>query len=143
MERYATTFFGILGGDGQLEFINAGHPSPLLLRRREVSQPFTEGSFPVGLISGADYACARIRLQAGDTLVLFSDGVTEVMDPNEQEYGLDRLREVLSGQDGTSLDGLQNMILDSLEKFTRGATQADDITLLLVRYRGEVPSAGA
>ncbi len=143
VERYATTFFGILSGDGQLEFINAGHPSPLLLRRSEVSQPFTEGSFPVGLISGADYACARIRLQAGDTLVLFSDVVTEAMDPNEQEYGVDRLREVLSGQDGTSLDDLQKMILDSLEKFTRGATQADDITLLLVRYRGEVPSAGS
>ena len=52
--KYATMFFGILGREGHLEYINAGHPSPLLLRGGELVEPFTEGSFPVGLIADAE-----------------------------------------------------------------------------------------
>ena len=59
------------------EYIKAGHPSPLLLRKGKVSELYTEGSFPVGLIPEADYASARLQLEPEDTLVLFSDGVTE------------------------------------------------------------------
>jgi sigma-B regulation protein RsbU (phosphoserine phosphatase) len=132
--RYATMFFGILDRNGQLEYINAGHPPPLVLRRGEVAEPFTEGSFPVGLIPQANYFTARIHLESGDTLILFSDGVTEAMDPEEQMFGVNRLREVLVGQLDTPLDRLQKTVLESVEKFMRGASQADDITVLLVRY---------
>ena len=132
--RYATMFFGILGRDGCLEFINAGHPSPLLLRQGQIAEPFTEGSFPVGLIPGDHYATARTKLQPDDTLVLFSDGVTEAMNPDEQMFGVSRLREALADRLVAPLDDLQNAVLESLEDFTSGASQADDITLLLVRY---------
>lgn len=133
--RYATVFFGILDRGGHLEFINAGHPSPFLLRRGEVAEPFTEGSYPVGLVPGAEYVTARLKLQPEDTLILFSDGVTEAMDPSEQMFGASRFREVLAGRHEAPLDHLQTSVLESVEKFTRGAGQADDITLLLVRYR--------
>jgi sigma-B regulation protein RsbU (phosphoserine phosphatase) len=135
VDRYATVFFGVLEGDGRLEFINAGHPSPLLLRDGEVSQPFTEGSVPVGLILEAKYTAAHAQLLPGDTLVLFSDGVTEAQDTEEQTFGVSRLRDTLAGQYDAPLDQLQKMVLDSVGNFTRGAGQADDITLLLVRYR--------
>ena len=134
--RYATVFFGIIDNLGHLEFINAGHPSPLLLRPGEILEPFTEGSFPVGLLPGADYVAACVELQPGDTLVLFSDGVTEAMDPEEQMFGTSRLREVLAGHYNAPLDSLQRTILESVQTFARGASQADDVTLLLVRYRG-------
>ena len=126
-------FFGIVDRDGHLEFINAGHPSPLLLRRGALVEPFTEGSFPVGLMPGAEYFTARWK--TGDTLVLFSDGVTEAMDPDQNMYGGPRLRDVLSDLHEASLDHVQKTVLESIETFTRGAAQADDITLLLVRYR--------
>ena len=135
LARYATMFFGVLDQEGQLEFINAGHPSPFLLRRGEIDEPFTEGSYPVGLMPGTQYVTARMKLRPGDTLVLFSDGVTEAMDPDQNMYGVPRLREVLSDLHEASLDHLQKTVLDSIEAFTRGAAQADDITLLLVRYR--------
>jgi sigma-B regulation protein RsbU (phosphoserine phosphatase) len=96
--KYATMFFGILGRQGDLEYINAGHPSPLLLRGGELAEPFTEGFFPVGLIAGTDYKTARVTLEAGDTLVLFSDGVTEAADPDEELFGVPRLREALAGR---------------------------------------------
>jgi phosphoserine phosphatase RsbU/P len=134
--HYATMFFGVLDRAGHLEYINAGHPSPFLLRRGEIAEPFTEGSFPVGMVPGAEYAAARLKLDPGDTLILFSDGVSEAMDPDEEMFGLSRFREVLTGQSEASLAELQETVLDSVKNFTRGAGQADDITLLLVRYRG-------
>ena len=140
--RYATMFFGILDPAGQLVFINAGHPSPLILRRGEVTELLSEGSFPVGLIPQADYTATTVNLQPGDTLALYSDGVTEAMDPEQQLFGVTRLQEVLSGQHKMPLEDLQRAIFESVETFTRGASQADDITLLLVRYRA-VASGGA
>jgi sigma-B regulation protein RsbU (phosphoserine phosphatase) len=136
VERYATMFLGILSDDGQFDFINAGHPSPFLLRRGGIDEPCTEGSFPVGLMPDADYVPTQMKLSPGDTLVLFSDGVTEAMDPDDNLYGGPRLRDALAELQDASLDHVQKTVLSSIEAFTRGAAQADDITLLLVRYRG-------
>ena len=133
--RYATMFFGILDEDGTLDYINAGHPSPILIRRGVAEEAFTEGSFPVGLVPEAEYLATRIKLEPGDTLVLFSDGVTEAMNPSEELFGVARLREVLNGQMQTPLDQIQKCVLESVENFSRGASQADDLTLLLVRFR--------
>jgi sigma-B regulation protein RsbU (phosphoserine phosphatase) len=139
--RYATMFFGALSRDGELQYINAGHPSPLLLRGGELAEPFTEGSTPVGLVAGVDYKAACVKLEAGDTLVLFSDGVTEAANSSEELFGVPRLREALAGRHDAPLDHLQKAVFDSVESFTRGASQADDITLLLVRYRAAAQSA--
>jgi phosphoserine phosphatase RsbU/P len=133
--RYATMFFGILDDQGHLEYINAGHPSPFLIRRGVAEDVFTEGSYPVGLVPEAEYTAVCLKLEPGDTLVLFSDGVTEAMDPAEQLFGVPRLRDVLTGHMQTPLDELQRIVLESVENFSRGASQADDLTLLLVRYR--------
>jgi len=133
--RYATVFFGILHNDGTLEYINAGHPSPLLLRVGEATEPFTEGSCPVGLLPEVEYHVASVKLQPNDTMILFSDGITEAVDPQEEMYGIDRLRALFAGQANPGLDYLQQAALASLREFTRGASQADDITLLLVRYQ--------
>jgi phosphoserine phosphatase RsbU/P len=133
--RYATMFFGILDRTGQLVFINAGHPSPLILRRGEVTELLSEGSFPVGLIPEANYTMATVNLQPSDTLILFTDGVTEAMDSEEQMFGVSRLQKVLTGQHNVPLEDLQKAILQSVETFSHGTSQADDITVLLVRYR--------
>jgi len=132
--RYATMFFGMLDREGHLDYLNAGHPSPLLLRRGTVSEIFTQGSFPVGLIPEASYAVVREMLEPGDTLVLFSDGVTEAADPEEKMFGVSRLSEAIAGHQDAPLDQLQKRVVDSVEHFARGASQADDITLLLIRY---------
>jgi sigma-B regulation protein RsbU (phosphoserine phosphatase) len=143
VSRYATMFFGILGRDGDLQYINAGHPSPLLLRRGDLAEPFTEGSYPVGLVPGTEYKASCLKLEPDDTLVLFSDGVTEAADPDEQLFGVSRLRESIAGRLDTPLDQLQKAVFDSVENFTRGASQADDITLLLVRYRAAAQTAAS
>jgi len=138
--RYATVFFGILDNAGHLEFINAGHPSPFLIRRGAADEAFTEGSYPVGLVPEAEYTAACLKLEPGDTLVLFTDGVTEAMDPDEQLFGVPRLKTVLTGQLECPLEQLQKCVLEAVENFTRGARQADDLTLLIVRYRATATS---
>ena len=141
--RYATMFFGILDQAGHLEFINAGHPSPILLRRGVAEEAFSEGSFPVGLVPEAEYTAVCLKLEPGDTMVLFSDGVTEAMDPAEELYGVPRLRELLNGRLECPLEDLQKCVLESVETFTRGASQADDLTLLIVRYRATAAATGS
>lgn len=132
--RYATMFIGLLGHDGTLEYIKAGHPSPLLLRKGNVSELYTEGSFPVGLIPEAEYKSAQLQLEPEDTLVLFSDGVTEAEDPDHQLFEVDGLVQAVTGQDGVPVEALQQSVLRAVRQFTRGAQQSDDLTLLVVRY---------
>lgn len=133
--RYATLFFGMLGRDGVFEYIKAGHPSPLLLRRGQTSELYTDGSFPVGLISEAEFTASRLQLEPEDTLVLFSDGVTEAEDPDHNLFEVSGLSQVLACCHEKPLDQLQQSVLDAVREFTRGASQSDDITLLVVRYR--------
>ncbi|MGD1107786.1 MAG: SpoIIE family protein phosphatase [Terracidiphilus sp.] len=133
--RYATMFIGLLSEDGMLEYIKAGHPSPLLLRQGNVSELYTEGSFPVGLIPEADYTSARLQLEPEDTLVLFSDGVTEAENSAHELFEVSGLSQVLAGRKDVPVEELQQSVFDAVRDFTKGAEQSDDITLLVVRFR--------
>jgi serine phosphatase RsbU (regulator of sigma subunit) len=133
--RYATMFIGIIGRDGMLEYIKAGHPSPLLLRKGQVTELYNEGSFPVGLILEADYESACLQLEPEDTLVLYSDGVTEAENVNHDLFEVSGLSHALAGKQDVPVEVLQESVLDAVSAFARGASQSDDITLLVVRYR--------
>jgi serine phosphatase RsbU (regulator of sigma subunit) len=82
-----------------------------------------------------------LKLEPGDTLILFSDGVTEAMDPDDQLFGVPRLKQVLTGLPECPLDQIQKCVLEAVENFARGAHQADDLTLLIVRYRATAAAA--
>lgn len=135
VDRYATMFFGLVSPDGVLEFVRAGHPSPLLLRRGEVSELYREGSFPIGLVDEATYEASRVQLEPEDTLLLFTDGVTEAENRDRKLFESERLMDAFAQHAGCTLDVLKAGILSAVEKFTEGARQSDDITLLAVRYR--------
>lgn len=134
--RFATIFFGLIDPSGALEFIRAGHPSPLVMRQGVVSELYTGGSFPVGLVEEASYTSTRFQLEPGDTLLLYTDGVTETEDRSGQLFQDTRLQETFGQYQDTPLKSLQDGILSAIESFAGGASQSDDVTLLLVRYRG-------
>ena len=73
--------------------------------------------------------------------MLFSDGITEAQDPDRELFGFPRLREVLANRQEASLESLKKIVLDAIDAFSRGESQADDMTLLLVRYRAFAPEA--
>jgi len=143
VERYATVFFAILSEDGRLEYINAGHPSPVLLRNGHAETPFAAESFPVGLIPDATFKLESHQLETGDTLVLFSDGVTEAMDPEDNEFGNDRLKQALEAHQREGVEQVQADVLEAVRIFARGASQRDDITIVVARYCGAAQAAQA
>ncbi len=139
--RCATMFFGLLDPNGTLEFVRAGHPTPLLMRQGVVTELYSEGSFPIGLVADASYHSSHIHLEPGDTLLLYTDGVTEAEDTGRNLFQDGRLKEVFSQYQDSSLKGLQDGIFKAIETFTGGANQSDDLTLLAVRYRGSASPA--
>jgi phosphoserine phosphatase RsbU/P len=140
--RCATMFFGLLNPAGTLEFVSAGHPSPLLLRGGEVSELYSTGSFPIGLVPIASYTSSRVQLSPGDTMLLYTDGVTEAEDRERNLFQDVRLKEVLAPHQNSSLKDVVDGVLSAIETFTDGASQSDDVTLLAVRYRGTAPEDG-
>ena len=137
LERYATLFFGVLDTAGRLEFINAGHPSPLLVRAGCVSSPFPAGCFPLGLFPQATFKTSSCILEPGDTLILFTDGITEAANQHDEQFRIERLQKVVERYSSAAIDELPTAILAAVEKFTCCAHQDDDLTLLIIRYQGE------
>ena len=134
--RFVTIFFGLLDPSGTLEFIRAGHPSPLVMHQGVMSELYTGGSFPVGLVQEASYTSSIFQLEPGDTLLLYTDGITEAEDKSGELFLESRLQEAFEQYKDAPLKTLQEGILSAIENFAEGASQSDDITLLLVRYHG-------
>jgi serine phosphatase RsbU (regulator of sigma subunit) len=140
LERYVTLFFGTLDTGGRLEYVNAGHPSPLLIRRGRVDGAFPAECFPVGMFEEAKFKGSSASLEPGDTLLLYTDGVTDALNAEEEAFGFERLRDVVERHTADAVEELKSAVLAEVERFTGGTPQADDITVLVVRYCGTVPS---
>ncbi|MFQ5694980.1 MAG: SpoIIE family protein phosphatase [Terriglobia bacterium] len=134
--RYATLFCGVLDAGGRLEFINAGHLPPLLVRDGRIERALNAQVVPLGLLDDAEFGAETLTLAPGDTLALYTDGVTEALNPAEEEFGLERLRATVAAHAAAAPAALQAALLKEVQRFTRGAPQFDDMTLLILRYRG-------
>jgi serine phosphatase RsbU (regulator of sigma subunit) len=134
--RYATAIIGVISEDGRVECINAGHHSGLVAHAGTVGQVFKSESFPIGMFPDAEFTPSRERLEPGDTLILFSDGLTEAENTDGEEFGMDRLADVLQDHAHLPAKDLSAAILDRIATFSRGCEQTDDMTLLVLRYRG-------
>jgi len=133
--RYATVFFATLSADGALAYCNAGHNPPLVVSASGVR--WLEGSgMPVGLFAAASYDDEHTRLEPGDVLVVYSDGVTEALNMAGEEYSDDRLAEVTQAHRTAPLDDFVQRIVSSVQTFASGASQSDDVTVLVLRYLG-------
>ena len=136
---FVTLFYGVLDlNSGRVTYVNAGHNLPYhITRAGEVTTvPATKG-MAVAVLEGFVYTQSELQLKPGDTLFLYTDGVTEAFDIDEQPYGEERLEELLeSGANDWSVPDLSERVLASVHVFERGAPQADDITCLTLRYSG-------
>ncbi len=137
---FVTAFMGLLDiNSGDFTFVNAGHNAPLLRRRgREYEYLKMDPGFVLAGLEGMRYESDRLRLEPGDTLFLYTDGVTEALDPNEELFGEDRLKAALNRDEAKELkmNELLPYIRAALRNFADGAEQADDITMLGITYRG-------
>jgi len=133
--RFVTFLFGVVTTDGQLTYCNAGHNPPFLIgasgvRRLDIGGPV------VGVLTGATYDQGAIRLEAGDAIVVFSDGVSEAMNAADEEFGEARLLETIRRTGTGDAQALVDAIVEAVRRFAAGAVQSDDITVMVIRYTG-------
>jgi sigma-B regulation protein RsbU (phosphoserine phosphatase) len=141
--RYATFFFGAFDPATRvLECVNAGHNAPLVLRQK------SDGSFEilrleadgpvVGLLPFAVYTEQSLRLEPGDLLVSYTDGISEAMTHDDEEWGEERMMAAAAAAKGYTANEVLQTVFAEADKFTAGAAQHDDMTLLILKL--DLPS---
>ena len=132
--RFITFFFCVLNAaSGDLKFANAGHNPPILVRASGEAEMLEGGGPVLGILPIAPYQQRNARLEEGDMIVLYSDGVTEATNSNFDEFGEDRFIEVLKKYRKDPATAIVQAVTKALTEFAAGAPQADDITLLVAK----------
>jgi sigma-B regulation protein RsbU (phosphoserine phosphatase) len=129
--HYATAACGFALRSGEIEIANAGHCPPLVLRRGSIEAVPATG-LPLGLFCDGRYSAARLKLELGDALILYTDGVTEARDPADQEYGQERLAALLPRFAGMAPQHIAAACLEDFGAFLGDSSQTDDVTLMVI-----------
>ena len=142
---FATFFYGVLDRTtGDLTFTNAGHNPPLLLDADGGVRTLETGGLPLGMLPDMDFEQETVRLEPGDVLFLYTDGITEAIGPLpdgtvpreedtvETMFGEDRLTALLETCRGLGAAAIRERVLRAVSEHTRGVPQSDDITLVAV-----------
>jgi len=131
-DRFITFFYALLdGASGALRYVNAGHNPPVVMHRDGSHERLTDGGIVLGAFPNQSFVNGSARLQSGDRLVLYTDGVTEAANAEDEEFGDARLIQVLSEHRAASARHLQTQILASAGQFC-GNRWHDDATLLIL-----------
>jgi sigma-B regulation protein RsbU (phosphoserine phosphatase) len=129
---YATLVCGRARRSGSIELCNAGHCPPLLIRKGEVTAIDATG-LPIGLFCREQYSANTFQLEPGDSLLLYTDGLTESNDSMEAEYGIDRLRDMVGGKHSFGPQALTAACLDDARIFRAGQPKGDDLTVMVIQ----------
>jgi sigma-B regulation protein RsbU (phosphoserine phosphatase) len=133
--RFVTLMYGLVSAAGQLTYCNAGHNPPFVIGKAGVRR-LEAGGPVVGLLEFAPYEQETVQLDPGDTIVIFSDGVSEALNSAGEEFGDARLLDAVQTAGPLGAQGLVERVVGAVRTFTRGAAQSDDITVMVARYSG-------
>jgi hypothetical protein len=129
-------FYGVLETDsGKFTYVNAGHNPPLLLKRDGAVRWLDRGGLILGLSSRVIYEHESLDLESGDVLVLYTDGLTEAMDHTGREFGIERLKTVVSENRDLSAHQISSGLLEAVNSHSGDSPQSDDQTLVVLKYR--------
>lgn len=134
-DRFITFFGAIYHPDTrQLDYVNGGHNLPYILRADGSLETLEEGGLLLGVMDGMPYETGHATLQPGDTLVTFTDGVTEVHSPEGEEWGEERLEPLLSAHANSPVADLRDLIMNAVYAFQgKDVEPFDDLTMVLLR----------
>ena len=133
MGSFVTIFFAVLDPvSGELTFCNAGHPSPLVVRKGGVIEGLDSTGPVAGIFAEAAFKSVTINLAAGDRLVVYSDGVAEAHNAGDEEFGEPRLREVLLRGEALTAQQTCDAVIETLTAFRGSRPYYDDVTMLVV-----------
>ncbi len=133
--HFLTLFCAVLDCDGGFTFVNAGHNLPILARVDGRVELLSTNSLLLGAFDFASYQAGETRLEPGDVVVMYTDGVTEAINSADEMFGDERLESLVAGIRGLQAEEIKTRILDEVLAFTRGLPQGDDITLIALKMR--------
>jgi ketosteroid isomerase-like protein len=133
--RFATLVYGVLSANGRFVYSNAGHNPPLMLTRNGLRR-LTVGGPILGAFGESSFEEETISLSGADTIIMFSDGVTEALDAEGREFGEDRLASCVTASGTNSAPDMLRGILKCVQDFCKGTAQTDDITVAVARFHG-------
>ena len=134
-EKYATVFYCTLDREGLLCWANAGHCTPYLIRTTGEMMPLGTTGMPLGMLDSATYSVEQARLQPGDKVVAYSDGLSEAENIKGQFFDVDRMKKVILAHTASGCSALHTDLMAAVDAFTEGAMQNDDITAVVIEYR--------
>ena len=133
-EKFATFFYGVLDTENhELLYANAGHNYPVVVHADRRTTVLSDGGLVLGAFPDVHYHDGRLRFEVGDTLFLYTDGVTEATDGEESDFGEERLYELLRRTHTLCPKDLVQGVLDEVRAFALGADPADDVTMLVLQ----------
>lgn len=134
-DRYATLFYGVFDSATRtLQYVNAGHNPPVVIRREGSSLLLAAAGVPLGIFADSTYARETVRLSAGDVILAYTDGVVEARNPAGEEWGIEGLRQSVSERGGAaqSAEDVVGKVFTALDNFSQGQ-QRDDVTVAVMR----------
>jgi len=141
---FITFFYSILDTrTGELLYVNAGHNPPCILRANGGREYLDRGGLVVGIMPGSEYEMGRAVLNAGDDLVLYTDGITEAANRDDEMYGEERLEELLTKHRHATAREIEERVYTSIKDFADGAAQTDDLTMVIVKMTTEAADEDA
>lgn len=133
--RFVTFWFGCLDlATGELEYVNAGHDAPVIVRDGKVDTFPSSENISLGIWDEADFVSRTTNLIPGDMLLLYTDGITEAMDINGCEFGRKKLFEAVGTTPAANASDVIDSMLRQVRQHASGAVQSDDITMLCIKY---------
>ena len=133
-EKFITLFLAEYDLPGQLlTYVNAGHNFPILTRTSGEQLALEEGGLLVGVIENAAYDEGRVKIEPGDVLTIYTDGVTEALNQRDEEFGEERLRGILRDRSYLAAREIRDEIYREVLSFTGDRSQSDDLTLVILK----------
>lgn len=137
-DRFATLFYCRLDpGTGRLTYCNAGHEKPFVIDNAGELKTLGTNGIPVGMLDDFNYEQGRLQLSSGDCLVMYSDGVTDMQDLQENFFGLERLVDLVRGARGLAAADIVDRITSEVISHARGVDPLDDVTLVILKKTNE------
>jgi len=129
--KFITFFYGVIDSARRFRYTNAGHCEPSLVRQNGDCLRVNHGGVVLGVFPDWSYGEASLDLEPGDRLVLFTDGITEIVNADQEEFGEERLAELLSANRALDAEAMQKHVMAAIAEFSGGNFQ-DDATLIVV-----------
>lgn len=138
-EKFVTFFYGILDiKNSTFEYLNAGHNPPFLFRNSNEIEVLSEGGLILGFLEEAmPYSVGTVKLENNETIVLYTDGIPEALDPDNQEFGEDKLKNVIIDCKNENAKFIADNIIEAIHNHAYGLPQYDDITLIVIKKMNE------